>query len=276
MLEVVLTVPFWLEFAACLAGGISGAMSAVKAKFDIFGTICIAVVCGLLGGIIRDILLQDYGIYAFQKPTLILACVIAAIVVFYFGKLITYLDPVVDFLDALSVGLWAVISVGKGLSAGLDVVPAVILGTITAVGGGIARDVLMNRDVAVFQAGTLYGSASLIGSIVFALMKQNHILETWAALGCVAMVLFLRYASEFFGWHTTPPRDYSDTVAEIVAKPAKAIAKKSKPPTEVGGKARRSIMRPVKKLDKTGDIGEPLELKTTKPQPKSKKHRSED
>ncbi|MEF9841183.1 MAG: TRIC cation channel family protein [Raoultibacter sp.] len=274
MLEVVLAIPFWLEFAASMAGGISGAMSAVKAKFDIFGTICIAVVCGLLGGVIRDVLLQDYGIYAFQKPTLILACVIAAIVVFYFGKLITYLDPVVDFLDALSVGLWAVISVGKGLSAGLDVVPAVILGTITAVGGGIARDVLMNREVAVFQAGTLYGSASLIGSVVFALMKQNHILENWAALGCVAMVLFLRYASEFFGWHTTPPRDYSDTVAEIVAKPAKVIAKKSKPPTEIAGRSHRKITRPVTKVDKTGDIGEPIEI--IKPAPKSTKHRTRD
>ena len=73
MLETVLAVPFWLELAAALTGGLSGAMSAVRARYDIFGTVCIACTCGLLGGVIRDVLLQNYGIYAFQKPTLILA-----------------------------------------------------------------------------------------------------------------------------------------------------------------------------------------------------------
>ena len=75
--------------------------------------------------------------------------------------------------DSLSVALWAVISVGKGLSAGLDVVPSIILGTVTAVGGGILRDVFMNREPEAFQAGAMYGSAALIGSTVYALMAQN-------------------------------------------------------------------------------------------------------
>ncbi|MEQ3362110.1 trimeric intracellular cation channel family protein [Raoultibacter massiliensis] len=240
MLETVLAVPFWLELAAALTGGLSGAMSAVRARYDIFGTVCIACTCGLLGGVIRDVLLQNYGIYAFQKPTLILACAIAGVVVFYFGKLATYLDPIVDLLDNISVALWAVISVGKGLSAGLDIIPSIILGTITAVGGGIMRDVFMNREPEAFQAGTLYGSAALIGSTAFALMKQNHLpeqlsslshmLDQWAPFACVALVLILRYASLLFGWRTKPPRDYSDVVTKAVARPVKSVARRVKPP----------------------------------------------
>lgn len=230
MLETVLPVPFWLELAAALTGGISGAMSAVRARYDIFGTVCIACTCGLLGGVIRDVLLQNYGIYAFQKPTLILACAIAGVVVFYFGKLATYLDPIVDLLDNISVALWAVLSVGKGLSAGLDIVPSVILGTVTAVGGGIMRDVFMNREPEAFQAGTLYGSAALVGSTAYALMKQNHWLEQWAPFACVALVLILRYASLFFGWRTSPPRDYSDVVTRVVSRPVKSVARRVRPP----------------------------------------------
>lgn len=230
MLEVVLTIPFWLELAAALTGGLSGAMSAVRARYDIFGVVCIAILTGLAGGILRDVLLQNYGIYAFQKPTLIIACAAAGVLVFYFGKLSTYLDPIVDLLDNLSVALWAVISVGKGLSAGLDIVPAVILGTITAVGGGILRDVCMNREPEAFQAGALYGSAALVGCIAYALMKQNHIFDQYAALACVVIVLGLRYASLFFGWSTKPPRDYSDVVANVVAKPVKSVAKRVRPP----------------------------------------------
>lgn len=230
MLEVVLTIPFWLELAAALTGGLSGAMSAVRARYDIFGTVCIALTAGLAGGIMRDLLLQNYGIYAFQKPTLLIACAAAGVLVFYFGKLAAYLDPVIDLLDNLSVGLWAVISVGKSLSAGLDIVPSIILGTVTAVGGGILRDVFMNREPEAFQAGALYGSAALAGCAVFALMKQNHILEQWAAFACVGLVLGLRYASLFFGWGTKPPRDYSDAVARVVTKPVRSVARRVRPP----------------------------------------------
>lgn len=230
MLEVVLAVPFWLELAAALTGGLSGAMSAVRARYDIFGVVCIALTAGLAGGIMRDLLLQNYGIYAFQKPELLMACAGAGVLVFYFGKLATYLDPIVDLLDNLSVALWAVISVGKGLSAGLDIVPSIILGTVTAVGGGILRDVFMNREPEAFQAGALYGSAALLGSIVYALMKQNHILDQYAALACAVIVLGLRYASLFFGWRTTPPRDYTDKVASAVTRPVRSVARRVRTP----------------------------------------------
>ena len=229
-METVLTIPFWLELAATLTGGISGAMSAVRIRYDMFGVTCIAIFTGLAGGILRDILLQNQGIYAFQKPTLIVACAAAGVVVFYFGKLATYLDPIVDLLDNLSVALWAVISVGKGLSAGLDIIPSVILGTITAVGGGIVRDVCMNRKPETFQAGTLYGSAALIGSVAYALMAQHHILEQYAPWACVALVLGLRYASLLLGWHTKPPRDYTDVVTKAVARPVRSVVRRVRPP----------------------------------------------
>ena len=222
MLETVLPIPFWLEMAAALTGGLSGAMSAVRARYDMFGVACIAIITGLAGGIMRDLLLQDYGIYAFQKPTLIVACAVAGVIVFYFGKLATYLDPIVDLLDNLSVALWAVISVGKGIAAGLE--------TITAVGGGILRDVCMNREPEAFQAGTLYGSAALIGSTAYALMAQNHILEQYAPWACAAIVLALRYASLLLGWRTKPPRDYTDVVTKAVARPVRSVARRVRPP----------------------------------------------
>ncbi len=230
MLEVVLAIPFWLELAAALTGGISGAMSAVRARYDIFGVVCIALTAGLAGGIMRDLLLQNYGIYAFQKPELLLACAGAGVVVFYFGKLAAYLDPIVDLLDNLSVGLWAIISVGKSLSAGLDIVPSIILGTVTAVGGGILRDVFMNREPEAFQAGPMYGSASLLGSAAYALMSQNHILDHYAEITCVAVVLGLRYGSLLFGWKTKPPQDYTDAVASVVTRPVRSVARRVRPP----------------------------------------------
>ena len=225
MLESVLAIPFWFEFAAVLTGGLAGGIVAVRARYDIFGVVVISIITGLGGGIMRDILLQDFGIYAFQHPMLIMNCAIAGIFAFYFHKLATMFDWLIDFLDNLSVGLWAVVSVGKGLSAGLGIVPAIILGTITAVGGGILRDVLMAQPPVAFQSGSLYGTASLFGSTTYALMKQVDFLGGYAAITCVGIVILLRYASEFFRWETHPAEDYSDHVIRPMKKMA-AVASK--------------------------------------------------
>ncbi len=225
MLEVALTIPYWLELAATVSGAIFGAMSAVRARYDIFGVCCIAIVVGLAGGMLRDVLLQDYGIYAFQNPNLIMACILTGVVVFYFGKLVTYFDPAVDFLDNLSVALWAVIGTGKAMSAGLDIVPAAILGTMTANGGGIMRDICMNREPEAFQAGTLYVSAALLGCVVYALMRQHHLLDGYAGVVCIVLVLAVRYAAIVFGWRTRPARDYSD----VVVRPVRSVVRHVKP-----------------------------------------------
>ena len=88
MLEGVLSVPFWVELLATLTGALSGSMHAVKHEYDFFGVACLACVTGLAGGIIRDLLLQDYGIYAFQRWELILLCIAVAIPVFFFCRLL--------------------------------------------------------------------------------------------------------------------------------------------------------------------------------------------
>ncbi len=243
MLESVLPIPFWIELAGALTGGLAGGMAAVRARYDVFGTVVIAIVAGLGGGIMRDVLLQDYGIYAFQHPALILACAGAGLLVFFFHKLADVFDWLMDFLDNLSVGLWAVVSVGKGLSAGVGIIPSIILGTITAVGGGVMRDVLMARPPVTFQAGTLYGLASLLGSTAYALMDQHDVLGDYAAITCVGLVFVLRYASEFFGWRTKPAEDYSDRVIEPVRKVAHVAAR---PMHKVIDPVREAVVDPVK------------------------------
>lgn len=235
-LEVVLQVPFWLEAAGALTGGLAGGLMAARARYDVFGTSCIAIVAGLGGGILRDVLLQDYGIYAFQHPVLLVACALAGVFACYFHKLVDAIDWLVVLLDNLSVGLWSVVSVGKALSAGLDIVPAALLGTIVAVGGGVMRDVLMARPPATFQAGSLYGIAALIGSVVFALMKQNDVLGNYAALACVVLVVGIRFAADKFGWRTKPAEDHTDQVVETGKKAAHVAAKPMK-----------AMFRPIKR-----------------------------
>lgn len=223
MLESALYIPFWFELTATVVYALSGALSASRTKYDILGTIVMATVVGLFGGVLRDVLLQDYGIYAFQRPSLLIACVICGFVVFYFGRIVTYLDPISDVVDTVGVGLWAVVGTGKALSAGLGIIPAVMMGLLTAIGGGIIRDVLMNEPIAAFQPGSYYGTAVMVGSVVFAFMRTNHILDQWSAVLCALLVIGIRFASVTFGWQTRPSRDLTVPMADALAKPVRAL-----------------------------------------------------
>ena len=225
MLEGVLSVPFWVEMLATLTGALSGSMHAVKHSYDFFGVVCLACVTGLAGGIIRDVLLQDYGIYAFQRWELILLCIGVAIPAFFFCRLLEKLDLPMDILDTVSFALFAIIGASKSYAAGLGVLPCTILGTITAVGGGLMRDLLLVRPPKIFQSGTLYAVAAFIGALAFVVMKHFGILPGAAEWVGLAIILALRFASVFFHIETKPARDYSDK-AEALANRIKAKLKR--------------------------------------------------
>lgn len=209
MLEVVLAIPFWVEMVATITGAISGSMHAVKHSYDFFGVVCLACITGLSGGIVRDILLQDYGIYAFQRWELIVACIVAAVPVFYFARLLGRLDLPMDIIDTISIALYAVIGAGKGFSVGLTVLPCAILGTITAVGGGCLRDILLLRVPRIFISGTLYASATFLGALLFLCLKYVDAVADYAAIIGVVSILIMRFISVFFKIETRPARDYS-------------------------------------------------------------------
>ncbi len=105
----------------------------------------------------------------------------------------------------------------------------------------------MNREPEAFQEGTLNNTAALVGATAFAVMKQNHILENWAAITCVVLVLVLRYAAILFGWRTTPPKDYSDTITRAVTRPVITVANKVRPPK---GKLEREKERELQRSGK--------------------------
>ena len=219
-METVLAIPFWLELMATVTGAISGSIHAVKHNYDFFGVVCLACITGLSGGIVRDVLLQNYGIYAFQHWELIAACMIAAVPVFFFARLLGKLDLPMDIVDTISIALYAVIGAGKGFSAGYGLLPAAILGTITAVGGGCARDLILLRPPRIFISGTLYASATFLGALLYLLLHRVDILSGYAAIIGVLSIIIMRFISVFFKIETRPARDYSDKV-EVFAIRAK-------------------------------------------------------
>ncbi|MFV0451650.1 MAG: trimeric intracellular cation channel family protein [Propioniciclava sp.] len=158
-----------IDLAGVVTNAVLGGVVARSARLDLMGFSIVAIVSGLGGGMLRDTLLQA-GTPAALTSTRFLA---AALV----GALVSYLIPIggrrwnypLLVVDALAVGTWAVAGTAKALGAGLDALPAVMLGLVTAVGGGALRDVMLQQRPAILGGNTLYATAALAASVVMVL-----------------------------------------------------------------------------------------------------------
>lgn len=211
--STVLTVPWSIDYFSVIVGALTGALFACDRKLDIIGT----VVCGLLtgygGGIIRDTIMQGTGVYFASHPDLILICILICAFVFYFRGLFKHLDAVVFCVDAFSVALFALAGASKAFAFDQGVVLCIILGGITAVGGGALRDICVGETPGVFKESNFYAVAGLGGSAVFVVLAYAGCPLPIAGILCVVAVVFLRYLSVYFDWRTKREADLTPRVA---------------------------------------------------------------
>ena len=166
MLETAFTLPFWFEFAATVTGGLSGGMSAVRARYDIFGCVAIACITGMGGGIIRDILLGAVPPVGISDKVSVLTALIAGCVVTVIHVEVGRLRRTMLIIDALALGLFAVNGTSKALMYNTSGLTAVFLGTFTAMGGGLIRDILLNEVPVVIRDRHWYIMPAVIGSML--------------------------------------------------------------------------------------------------------------
>jgi uncharacterized membrane protein YeiH len=213
---VAVTVsPVW-ELLAVFAGALSGGLAAVRRKFDIVGVLTLSIVTGMGGGIIRDVLLQHYGIAAFHDNRYLFTALVAAAVVFFFSGMARGLRKPLLYVDAVSLGLFVVVGADKALRADLTILPAIMLGVITATGGSVVRDLLSDEVPVILQPGALYSTAALIGSTVFVLaVSWLGVVKEFAALFAIGLAVGLRLLAMWRGWKGPVPRDYTSVVAAL-------------------------------------------------------------
>ena len=188
-----------------LAVGIGAAQGALFAaqfrdrRLDLLGVAIIGIATGFGGGILRDVLLSEVPAALTSNWYLIVATA-AALIGMLLERLISRLGPLVTILDALTIGLFAAIGTTKGLAAGLPVVPAIFLGVLSAVGGSILRDLLLNRPIALMHVGSLYAIAAFAGTILLVVLLSYGVPVFLAAAICVAVTFGVRVLAVLFNW----------------------------------------------------------------------------
>ena len=186
------------------AFGLSGAMLAVRRQFDIFGILVLAIATGVAGGIIRDVLLGATPPQALQTFWPMAVASLGGLYAFFFKPQIEQFDRPVMVLDAIGLGVFAVAGCRKALVYGLDAPGAVLLGVMTAIGGGVLRDIMANEVPRVLHED-IYALAAFAGAIIYAASLWLGFSEPLAAGFGVFLAFGLRLASVRFGWKLPHP-----------------------------------------------------------------------
>jgi uncharacterized membrane protein YeiH len=191
--------PYALDLAGTFVFALSGGMAAVKHKLDLFGVLVLSFVAGNVGGITRDVLIGAVPPGAINDWHYLAVSVAAGIVTFCFPSAVMHRWNPILLFDAAGLALFAVSGAHKALLHGLNPVMATLLGMLTGIGGGMARDVLTTEIPVVLRAD-LYAVAALAGAAVVVIANVLNLNSHVAALVGITLCFGLRVLAIRYGW----------------------------------------------------------------------------
>ncbi len=202
-------VPLWIDLAAVAFGAMQGGVFGARARderndFDILGVAVFALVLGLGGGIVRDVLLGQVPA-ALRDDTYLLVAVFAGFAGMFLAEVAGRLRWTFDALDAAVVGLFVIVGALKTQDAGLPAGAIILLGTITGIGGGVLRDLLAQRPVQLVQRSTPYALVALLGAAAFVALDTVGAAPRVAAGACLIVVFAVRMLALHRGWQSPAP-----------------------------------------------------------------------
>jgi len=186
-----------LDLFGTMAFAVTGSFKAIEQKSDIVGVIILAIITGLAGGIIRDIIFGRFPPTALIDPVYLLITILTGTIIFFlYPRLKKHWNLFIKF-DAIGLGVFTVIGASIAYTLfGHNFLIMAFGGILTAIGGGILRDVFVNEIPIVFVK-ELYVTASFIGIIIFYLLLMFNDFSISAIIAVVSAtsirLLAIRY-----------------------------------------------------------------------------------
>jgi len=188
-----------LDLAGTFVFALSGASAGVRHRLDLFGVLVLSFAAGNSGGIARDVLIGATPPAGLADWRYVAVSAAAGLVTFYWHPFVDRMRNPVLVFDAAGLALFAVVGTSRALAFHLGPVPAVLLGMLTGIGGGMVRDLLVSEVPAVLRA-EIYAVAALAGGAVVVVARALA-LPVGIATGGGALLCFgLRYFAIRRGW----------------------------------------------------------------------------
>lgn len=209
VLSDVLPVPLLvliLDLFGTVAFAVTGAFKAIEHKSDIVGIIILATITGVAGGVLRDVVFGRIPPLAIINPLYLIITVATGVAIFFlFRTLKKHWNLFLKF-DAIGLGVFTVIGSTFAYNLfGLNFLAMAFAGVLTAVGGGILRDVFV-RELPIVFVKELYASASFIGVVIFFMLLAAGADVNIAAVPSIVAVTALRLFAMKYNWNLPSAR----------------------------------------------------------------------
>ena len=189
-----------VDLAGTFAFAISGATAARRAHLDLFGILAVAFITACGGGIVRDLCLGAVPPAGLSDWRYLTTAVIASLLTMVAYRWVERLTYPVRLFDAMGLGLFAVYGAHKALVLGQNAEMAILLGMITAIGGGVARDVLLAR-VSIVLEQEIYALAAFAGAGLAVIGERYEWPAVWATWLPILFCFGLRFLSLRLHWN---------------------------------------------------------------------------
>lgn len=194
-----------LQLAGILAFAVSGALVGVRRNLDLLGVLVVGGCTGIGGGVLRDLLLGVHPPVSFVHWPNLATALAGSLIVFFVHPSLARIRRFEVVFDAFGLGLFSANGAAAAFAAGYTPLIAILVGTTTAIGGGVIRDVLVNTVPGVLTR-ELYAVSAMLGACIAVL-----VLVLGGGLGLASVVggaaaITLRLLSVARGWHLPRPR----------------------------------------------------------------------
>lgn len=194
--NIAANTPLWLALVTTFVAAVSGAIlgrQPGRVSYDIVGVTVFAFVLGLGGGITRDLLLGNLPPLALRSPWYVVTVLGAVVTVLIVGRWIRVGSWTFILLDALALGLYAVIAAQLAVEFGLPDIGAITVGALAAVTGGVLVSLMRGETPEILLPSQPYALLAVIGATVYVVLDQFN--GGIAALTCLLSVITLRFVT---------------------------------------------------------------------------------
>lgn len=207
--DVALPVPLLiqvLDLFGTMAFAVTGAFKAIEHKSDIVGIIILATITGVAGGVLRDIIFGRIPPVAVANPLYLIITVATGVALFFLYRMLKKHWNLFLKFDAIGLGVFTIIGATIAYNLmGLNFLAMAFAGVLTAVGGGILRDVFVNEIPIVFVK-ELYASASFVGVVIFFGLLAAGVDLNVATIPSIVAVTGLRLLAMKYNWNLPRPK----------------------------------------------------------------------
>ncbi len=205
--DLASSTPLWL---ALLTVGVNAAVGSLRAlddeqHWDIVGLATFGTLMGLGGGFIRDVLIGNLPVESLRTPWFLTTVLGTIVIVLVIGQWLARIHLLVTLLNALALGLFAIVGTAYALREGLPVVSALFIGTASAVGGGVLVSVIKDEVPGILLASAPNALVALLVSGVYAVVEVAD--ARAAGVAGIAAAIIAHYGADALGLRTRRATD---------------------------------------------------------------------